>query len=171
MTTIHFFTTPKPLISFEKFYKPPECEVEIIKKFIQVGWNPYVNSVERPQGITDLEGFFWVLGDTVLHDCSKYKDEKIFLLVYYTGEITKEGLEIGKKYFSKLLFENIEDIEKYESAIAAITKPEEFNYDFELPDGRRVTRIIGGERSKHVDEYIDKITKTTCSLSSRGLLL
>ena len=102
---LHFFVTPRPIEFLERFYKPPEYESEIIKKFIELGYAPVVDS-EKPCTQNTANGVYGLVwcGNEII-ESRKYKKAmgRIRLLIHWSGKVTQTFLLEARLFFEELL--------------------------------------------------------------------
>ncbi len=145
---IFFFTTPKPLFHVGH-YSPPKSEQDIIASFINAGYAPSVNSVEKPKKI-EGEGIFWDGKGKNILPINQWKEgDEIFFLC------------LGKR-LNASVFEPLLGIGKGKRVLRSAPKPfaqpclkAPSFMEFEtLPDGRLVQRVDGGIYADNVNELI-----------------
>ncbi len=166
---IIFYPTVNPF-TFEKIIKIPENESNMIKKFTDAGFTPYVDTRRK---CTDCasNGFYWQRNSRQLELFSAGKLPKgIFMLVYFNGERDTAFIESYRETFSEMLdlqyFSNRPRTRKMARLFSSrdvqpftpqpLLEGSELFHNYSVEDGRKVNVIRGGEFEEQVNENIEK---------------
>ena len=159
---ITFYLNPSHDIT--RFYKPTDNECKLIQRFLDQGLEPIINAL-TPCNTNDIHstpGFYWVKGADELSFTSDWKDEKIFMLVYFNGatfsqiEAYKSQLEsiMGLETFKRKgeLLPPISRPNKLEQTGGSVIEPGE-----KVGDRVVIARVDGGPFAEKVNRLLDAI--------------
>lgn len=159
---IYFFTTPKPLLHVGH-YTPPKSESDIIAKFINLGYAPSVNSVEKPKEIQG-KGWWWDGSSDRLSPLPFAGGEIFFACILPDGRgdmRTIMGL-LGVDHNAQQ-HRVTRSTAKLEPFAQPCLKAPSFVGFETLPDGKLVKRIGGDDEG--CDRVNELIRKITCAVS------
>jgi len=102
---IHFFTTPRNQLDYERVYTPPKHESDIIAKFIEMGYAPVVDGLLPCPPLQNVRGIYWNIEDEEIFFTQGSANEIInpFLLIYWYQPLSANELEVARQYFADVL--------------------------------------------------------------------
>lgn len=173
-TRFHFFVTPRPISLFDTIYIPPKTETDIIKRIIELGYAPIVDSsrdCSREFALSAPQSLLWIEGNGKFIEPKDYISGRIFLIIYWPEKISSQQYIAASFYFGKLL-------DMQEAAKGLLTRSVSRLLDgdlFKSTGGNKciggsglleytklsngfqqITTVQGGIFEKEVDETIDR---------------
>ena len=172
-----FFTTPRDQLALDRFYKPPAAEALIIKRFVDAGYNPIIDSLAPSK---ECAARAICLATANNKEFVEYPGGAVFCLIYW-NEINDNQLAFARGHFDR--FVNGGSVvghrrsTRFYETVAPPALLENLGgtkiptYE-KLPDGRElVSRVEGGERAAEVDKLIEKTKEVLQRLESEGLIV
>jgi len=171
-----FFTTPRDQLALDRFYKPPAAEALIIKRFVDAGYNPVIDSL-APSKECAAKAIALERPDSL--EFVKYNGGSVFCLIYW-NTIDCRTLAFAHGHFNKFIQGREGRVgHDYKTRYAESVFPPaplenlggtKIVEHEKLPDGREIiARVEGGERASEVDKLVEKTKEVLQRLEERKI--
>ena len=164
---VQFFVKPVDQARISQFKKMNEEDSHYVSKFIKHGFEPVVESQVSCPVIKGENAWVWIKGeDGLRNDWTNICFQDVFLLIRWNVEAT---VAASLKRFVKNVIECLLDLREYPTEITEEQqawldkiRPEKSKMvvcppvpiGYELEDGRKVSRFVGGPRENEINEML-----------------
>jgi hypothetical protein len=89
------YLDPRPLLSSEQFYKPPQHQDDFVMHLVKYGYQPTINSLGQPKKheVQGMNGLVYLHEDQKLIRCNEYVDGQILCIQWYAETLSDEDLD------------------------------------------------------------------------------